>query len=141
MHTKCTGVFIKIKHTLYLFILLLIVTLTACSQTQAKTLESGQIAEAGEVNKLLEASETAYDAGDFDEAVDLAGQALQLAPSGFMVREAYEQAVLGKAGNKYLQNLPQDRYRLSPEDFLLQQAAGVDYFILDVREPDEFAGC
>lgn len=135
MNIKC----MEAKNRLYLAILLLLVTLSACTQTQAKSQESGQIAEAGDVKKLVEASETAYTKGDFDEAVDLARQAMQLAPSNFMVLEAYEQAVLGKAGNKYLQNLPQDRYRLSPEDFLTNQANGQNYFILDVREPDEFA--
>lgn len=89
--------------------------------------------------ELLQQAREAYDAGAFELAAQLAQQAIQIAPDDSGTWTMYEQAVLANSGNDYLKNLPDDRYRLDTEQFFTAQADGKEIFILDVREPDEFA--
>lgn len=122
-----------------LFLFLIGIALPACSGIQVGSAEQVAAAEATELSELLEASGAALAAGDFADALTLAEQAIQLAPTNMTAWEMYRQAFLAKTGNDYLQGLPQTRYRLSSESFLHDEAAGYHYFVIDVREPDEYA--
>ena len=122
--------------TLVLIVLLAGAWLPACASRAdggARATPSRQVAEA------MAAAEAAYATGDFEQAFALSQEAAQAAPTDPAVWDMIEQAAVAQAGNAYLQRLPERRYRLSPEAFLTEQANGRPYFILDVREPDEFA--
>ncbi|RMF45123.1 MAG: rhodanese-like domain-containing protein, partial [Anaerolineae bacterium] len=89
---------------------------------------------------LLSAAEKAYAAGDFSQALDLARQAALAAPE--RATSAWEiamRAAVAQAGDTYLQGLPPSRYRIDPLHFLANQVNGTSYFIIDVREPEEYA--
>lgn len=88
---------------------------------------------------LLDAAESAYNNGDFAGALDLAKQAAAIDPGRPSAWNLIEQAAVAQAGETYLNNLPASRYRIDPLHFLANQVNGTRYFIIDVREPDEFA--
>ena len=92
-----------------------------------------------DVEELLGEAEAAYAAGDFEKAFTLSQTAVQAAPTDPAAWEMVRQAAVAQTGDEYLQRLPDRRFRITPEAFLVEQANGREYFILDVREPDEFA--
>jgi rhodanese-related sulfurtransferase len=87
----------------------------------------------------VRAAEVAYDRGDFATALDLARQAAILNPEPSAAWEVYRQASVAAAADDYLSHLPPSRYRIDTQHFIENQVNGMDYFIIDVREPDEFA--
>ncbi len=87
----------------------------------------------------VRAAEEAYRQGDFESALDLAQQAAALDPSASAAWELYKQASVAAAADDYLSHLPASRYRIDTQHFIENQVNGMDYFIIDVREPDEFA--
>lgn len=84
-------------------------------------------------------AEDAYADGRFADAMTYARQAAAIDPAGPAAWDMYRQAAVAAAGDDYLSNLPANRYRINTEHFLADKANGVQYFIVDVREPDEFA--
>ncbi|MFW6042558.1 MAG: rhodanese-like domain-containing protein [Chloroflexota bacterium] len=92
-----------------------------------------------DVGELLGEAETAYAAGDFEEAFTLSQKAVEAAPTDLDAWEMVKQAAVAQSGDNYLQHLPDRRYRITPEAFLVEQVNGREYFVLDVREPEEFA--
>ncbi len=84
------------------------------------------------------AAQNAYANNQFDEAITLAREAASLNPENNAAWNLLEEAVVAAAGSEYLKNLPDHRYRIKPLNFVANQVNGTQYFILDVREPDEF---
>lgn len=68
-----------------------------------------------------------------------AQEAAALIPEKPSAWNLLEEIAVAQAGDDYLNKLPQDRYRLNPLNFLANQVNGASYFIVDVREPDEYA--
>jgi rhodanese-related sulfurtransferase len=87
----------------------------------------------------VHAAEAAYEASDFEQAMTLAQEAAAISPTDSAAWDVFQLASVAKAGDTYLQNLPDRRYRKTPEQFLADVSNGMHYFIIDVREPDEFA--
>lgn len=87
----------------------------------------------------MRTAEAAYQRGDFDAAMKLARQAAALDPAPSAAWELYKQASVAAAADDYLSHLPASRYRIDTQHFIENQVNGTDYFIIDVREPDEFA--
>lgn len=83
-------------------------------------------------------AERAFKAGDFERAMDLAGKAAGINPGDNTAWTLYEQAAIASAADGYLRTLPEDRYRIKPVNFLADRVNGKKYFVIDVREPDEF---
>ena len=88
---------------------------------------------------LLNAAESAYTQGDFAQALDLAKKAAAADPERPSAWNLVAQAAVAQAGNSYLRDLPPSRYRIDTLHFLANQVNGTEYFIIDVREPEEFA--
>lgn len=88
---------------------------------------------------LIQQSETAYLDGNFAEALKAAQAAVQAAPQDATAWEWVRRSSVAKAADAYLSDLPSDRYRLSPAEFITDVVNGKLYTIIDVREPDEFA--
>jgi len=81
----------------------------------------------------------AYYKADFKTALAQARKAISLDPSYPGGWKLYRRVVVAQAANDYLTNLPEDRYRITPEEYLRARAAGKSYVLIDIREPDEFA--
>jgi len=95
---------------------------------------------------VREACKEAVDAGliafhnaDFETAFALAQEAIALDASYAGGWKLYRQVAVATAADDYLTDLPEDRYRITPEEYLQQRAAGQSYVLIDIREPDEFA--
>jgi len=116
----------------------LIAALAACGSQSGVSAANPQITSI-ELQEILQEAEAAFGSGDFDTAFELSQKAVQAAPSEAAAWEMVQQAAVAQAGNDYLQRLPDRRYRINPETFLIEQANGRDYFILDVRGAEEFA--
>ena len=96
--------------------------------------------EGGDYWGLVEQAQRAYAEGRFAEAMSLARQAVTLNPEDNTAWELYTQATIASAGDTYLRELPDHRYRLPVEVFIRDRVNHTrDWFIIDVREPDEFA--
>jgi len=89
--------------------------------------------------ELIESAQAAYEISDFEEAMKLAQQAAVLIPDRPTAWNLLEEISIARAGDTYLNKLPRDRYRIDPLHFLANQVNGTQYFIIDVREPDEYA--
>lgn len=89
--------------------------------------------------QLVNAAEAAYHQGDFARALELARQAIAQDPQRESAFVIWQQAAVAQAGNTYLEHLPPSRYRIDTLHFLANQVNGMHYFIIDVREPDEYA--
>jgi rhodanese-related sulfurtransferase len=87
----------------------------------------------------VHAAEAAYEAGQFEQAMTLAQEAAAISPTDSAAWDVFQLAAVAQAGDTYLRNLPDSRYRKNPEQFLADVSNGMHYFIIDVREPDEFA--
>lgn len=128
-----------IRNTILIgIIFLLVLPLVACVPQSSATVGAADSLSIDVQEVLLEA-EAAFDSGDFDTAFELSQKAVQAAPDDYVAWEMVQQAAVAQAGNNYLQQLSDRRYRINPETFLIEQANGRNHFILDVREPDEFA--
>ena len=89
--------------------------------------------------ELIDSAQAAYKKSDFEEAMKLAQQAAVLIPDKPTAWNFLEEISIARAGDTYLNKLPPDRYRIDPLHFLANQVNGTQYFIIDVREPDEYA--
>ncbi len=87
----------------------------------------------------VHAAETAYQASEFEQAMTLAQAAAAISPADSAAGDIFQAAAVAQAGDTYLRNLPDRRYRKNTEEFLADVANGTQYFVIDVREPDEFA--
>ncbi len=88
---------------------------------------------------LIEA-DLAFNRSDYVLAKEILRQSLPTAPSYSELWNRYNRAVLAESGNDYLLTLPTDRYRIDSRclaDDL--QKRRHDYFLLDIRQPEEFA--
>ncbi len=91
---------------------------------------------------LLSAAERSFAVNDFNQAVHQLQQALIQTPQYKELWRKYNQAILARAGKEYLQRLPEGRYQISATVFgeKYQKGPGLGgYFLLDVRERNEFA--
>ena len=87
----------------------------------------------------VHAAESAYEASHFEQAMTLAQEAAAISPTDNAAWDVFREAAVAQAGDTYLRNLPDHRYRKNTEQFLADVSNGIQYFIIDVREPDEFA--
>ena len=87
----------------------------------------------------VHAAEAAYQASEFEQAMTLAQAAAAISPADSAAWDVFQVAAVAQAGDTYLRNLPDRRYRKNTEQFLADEANGIQYFVIDVREPDEFA--
>jgi rhodanese-related sulfurtransferase len=89
--------------------------------------------------ELIASAQAAYESSDFEKAMRLAQQAAVLIPDKPTAWKLLEEISIARAGDTYLNKLPPDRYRIDSLHFLANQVNGTRYFIIDVREPDEYA--
>jgi len=135
------------KTTLFIILiaLLSITGLTACGQAgaanpaPATTVATAPAPDTATYRVKLDEARQALGQGNFETAKQLAQQAAQLNPADNTAWNIFQEAAIGQAADDYLRNLPDRRYRLDTEHFLANKVNGEPYFILDVREPDEFA--
>ncbi len=134
------------KRQIYLLIgLALLVSAGVLSACQAETavsapeLAATATPDTAVYQEKLDAAEAAYQSGQYEDALSLAQEAARLNPGNNTAWNLYRQASVAAAGDAYLRNLPDHRYRKDTLHFLADQANGMDYFIIDVREPDEYA--
>lgn len=133
-----------------LIVLILLILTAGCSVVNQSN--GGQETTAGETAVFtpptpdmptywdtVHAAEAAYEASQFDQAIDLAQEAAAISPADSAAWDVFQEAVVAQAGDTYLRNLPDHRYRKDTLHFLADQANGMQYFIIDVREPDEYA--
>lgn len=89
---------------------------------------------------LVKEAQSAYAGANFSSAVDLARQAISLNPQENTAWEIYNQATIAQAGDNYLSELPEQRYQLPIPIFVRDRVnQSRSWFIVDVREPDEYA--
>ncbi len=133
------------KSQLIIIVSLIWLTLSgtvACNQTSAST--EARLAPTAPATDFvlyrdkIDAARAAFEAGDFEQAMTLAKEAAALNPTDNTPWAIYQEAAIAAAGDAYLRTLPDSRYRLNTEHFLADQVNGKQYFILDVREPDEY---
>lgn len=127
---------------LVIWIVLSVLALVACgTQSAAAPVATSPTVNTQNVRKACEQAVddglAAYRAGDFEAAVSLAQEAVTTDPACPGGWELYQLATIAGAADDYLHNLPADRYRITPEQYL--EEAEQDYVVVDVREPDEFA--
>jgi rhodanese-related sulfurtransferase len=87
----------------------------------------------------VHAAEVAYAASQFEQAMALAQEAAAINPTNSAAWDVFQAAAVAQAGDTYLRNLPDSRYRKNTEQFLADVANEIQYVIIDVREADEFA--
>ncbi len=89
--------------------------------------------------RLVQQAQDAYASADYDSAMALAQQALATNPTDPTALDLYRQTSIAQAGDAYLTNLPDHRYRLPVDVFVRDRVNhSKDWFVVDVREPDEF---
>ena len=89
---------------------------------------------------LVQQAQTAYANADYEEAIDLARQAISLNPEDETAWGIYTQATIAQTGDTYLSDLPDTRYQLPISVFVRDRVNHTrDWLLVDVREPDEYA--
>lgn len=89
---------------------------------------------------LVNQAEEAYKQASFANAMDIARQAIAVNSDENTAWDIYTQASIADAGNTYLEEIPDHRYRLPVSIFIQDQVNNSrDWFVIDVREPEEFA--
>lgn len=92
------------------------------------------------ITQTLQEADSAFSHSNFTLATEILRRLLTQAPSSSELWMKYNRAVLAKAGNDYLQSVPKDRYRIESLCLMADLERGSnDYFLLDVRQPEEFA--
>lgn len=98
------------------------------------------VASSGDYWALVADAQQAYAGADYAAAMQAARQAVELNPGDNTAWELYTQATIAQAGDSYLQEIPDHRYRLPVDVFVRDQVNHTrDWFIVDVREADEFS--
>jgi len=135
----------KVARFYVIFITLVLLQLSSCqSSTEAiavitPTAMAGEASD-GDYWELVGQAQQAYTQADFVSAMQLTRQATSLNLEDDTAWELYTQASIADAGNTYLQEIPDHRYRL-PVDVFVRDLVNHsrDWFIIDVREPEEYA--
>ena len=130
-----------------LLLMFIFLGLVACSRNDTANVASTEnlqnitvpIPDAAAYRSKIETARQAFDSGHFEQAMTLAKEAAVIKPADNTAWSIYQQAAVAEAGDAYLRNLPEQRYRLDSEHFLADLVNGKKYFIIDVREPDEYA--
>ena len=73
---------------------------------------------------LIRQAEDAYLAGNFAEAFEAAQAAVRAAPQDATAWLWVQRSAVALAADDYLSNLPADRYRLTPEEFIANRVNG-----------------
>lgn len=128
------------------FLLLSLISLIGCNQMGAATVTPVAVSQPAATSTpettayraKLDEARKALENADFEAAKELAQEAARLNPADNTAWSVFEEAALKQTADNYLRTLPNSRYRLNPEHFLADQVNGTHYFILDVREPDEY---
>lgn len=90
--------------------------------------------------ELVKQAQNAYANADYERAIDLARRAISQNPKDETAWGIYTQATIAQAGDSYLSGLPDTRYQLPVSVFVRDQVNHTrDWFLVDVREPDEYA--
>jgi len=133
------------KHKIILFATLALISIigvTACGQAAANAVPAAVVAaptpDMAAYRALLDDARSALEKSDFAEAKSLAQEAARLNPADNTAFGILQEAAVGEAADDYLKNLPDRRYRIDTEHFLANKVNGEPYFILDVREADEY---
>lgn len=132
------------QHILGTLILIMAMGLLACGTTAAEPASSGAQAAVSPTPDtavywdLVAEAQTAYDAGEFEEAMALARQAAAIRPDDNSAWTVFQDAAVAAAADDYLQTLPERRYRIKPVNYLADLVNGKEYFVVDVRETKEF---
>lgn len=135
----------KNSRLLPLFVIAVILLLSSCQGVSGSIGTTGTptISVAPVENDywdLIDQANDAYRAGTFDTAMQIARQAIAINPQENTAWELYTQASIANMGNTYLQEIPDHRYRLPVDVFIRDQVNHTrDWFIVDVREPEEYA--
>ncbi|NOY99655.1 MAG: rhodanese-like domain-containing protein [Chloroflexi bacterium] len=114
---------------------------SAPAQTVAAATPTAAVAQsAGDYWGLVEQAQQAYAGAAYASAMQFARQAAIANPEDDTAWELYAQASVANAGDTYLQEIPDHRYRLPVDVFVRDRVNHAkDWFVIDVREPDEFA--
>ncbi len=119
----------------------LLVTVLACLSV-GLVLLGGEarpaLAGSGPAEGLAAQAARAYARARYGEAVRLLRRALAQAPGSQELWERYDRAVVAARLDGVLSSIPKGRYKLMPWEFEKELAGGKEFFILDVREPEEF---
>ncbi len=91
-----------------------------------------------DVNALMAAAREDFKKARYEEAVEGLKRLLTVDPQNRLAWEYYRKAVIAFEVDNFLSHIPEDRYKLMPWDFLKARRSGRRFFILDVREPEEF---
>ena len=91
------------------------------------------------IEAQIQSAEHAFETAQYDKAVSLTRNILAQKPDDQTLWSLYDRALLARSGDDYLRTLPPDRYRVDIPIFFKNSRKGSgNYFILDVREPQEF---
>ncbi|RMF30925.1 MAG: rhodanese-like domain-containing protein [Chloroflexi bacterium] len=126
----------------YLILLLLLALMLGGCQGTARSAgpASPTPSSSPDYRALVGQARQAFQAADYAQALDLARQAITANPGDNTAWELYRQASIAQAADEYLRTLPDHRYRLPVEVFVRDQVNHTkDWFIVDVREPEEYA--
>jgi rhodanese-related sulfurtransferase len=92
------------------------------------------------LDPMISLADQAFDHAEYAKAAEILRQAVAGAPKSAEFWQRYNRAVLARAGDAYLLAVPKNRYRIDIPCFAYDlQQGGKEYFLLDVREPEEFA--
>lgn len=120
-----------------------VLLLAACSGTATTPTPTPTVANSSanaDYWSLVQQAQNAYANADYSGALQLTQQAIAANPTDPTALELYRQTGIAQAGDNYLTNLPDHRYRLPVDVFIRDEVNhSKDWFIIDVREPDEYA--
>ncbi len=103
---------------------------------------SPQSSAGGAIEKEINRADKAFGKADYKRSAAILRQAVTKydAKAGPVFWRKYRRTVLAQAGNDYLSGVPKNRYRVPAAVFGrdYRKEGIVRYFLLDVRQPDEF---
>ncbi|RUA17479.1 MAG: hypothetical protein DSY55_02100 [Clostridia bacterium] len=127
----------KLFVTLALLSILIVCAACAAQKPPAPTFTPASAESAWD---LYSQAQKAYGEADYEKALALSQQALTIDPAQNGAWELYRRASVAATADSYLSNLPSHRWRLPVDVFVRDQVNhGKDWFIVDVRTPEEFA--
>ncbi len=85
-------------------------------------------------------ADLAFRHSNYPRAIEILRRYLSASPSSAEVWNLYNRVLLAKAGDDYLLTIPKNRYRVESHCLAVDlQKGSRDYFLLDIRQPEEFA--